>query len=418
MRVAMLAASPHQPPLRPLALLPLILILQFAAADYALIPTGSAWKYDDSGNDDISAGYQSLTFDDSGWPSGSGPLGYGYADVITTLLYGSSSTAKYMTTYFRKTVNVYDYNSTQATANISVQAVHGARCFLNAVEVTRKNLPNLAVLTTNTSASSAVTKPTVALAYSGGVLSVPLLLGANVFACDVHLFTTASSSMRFDAQVWVLGVDPPSPTPTVSKTPAKSSSTSKTPSNSQTPYPAYGTATASPTRSGAVVGCSCACSSGFCCTDAQLSSCSGSGSSTTPSSSGGGGGTNGSAVAAGILVPLIVIGGGYIAYRNRAALALRATALRARVQALRGKGGGEGAAAAQPPTSPGATSPSSEGSPGAKLSRTELVSEIHSIRIDGFGPHASSTKKGSKKAGKSKKSSKKMKPPEESDYSV
>jgi hypothetical protein len=70
-----------------------------AATD--IVPFHSSWKYRDDGSDQGTA-WQSPSFDDSTWASGSAELGYGDGDEATVVSYGSNPNRKYTTTYFRK----------------------------------------------------------------------------------------------------------------------------------------------------------------------------------------------------------------------------------------------------------------------------------------------------------------------------
>ena len=66
-----------------------------------LLPSGSTWKYNDSGSD-LGTSWKESSFNDNTWSSGSAELGYGDGDEQTIVSYGPSSGNKYITTYFRK----------------------------------------------------------------------------------------------------------------------------------------------------------------------------------------------------------------------------------------------------------------------------------------------------------------------------
>ena len=173
----------------------LLLIAHFTviSCDYVLIPMGSQWSFDDTGADRITQQYQSVTYDASSWQTGNGILGYGYTGISTTISFGSDVMAKIIrfgiarcwlfglvctcssrtaefgflcssSYYYRKEVMVFDKPSTLGSVMISVQAVHGVRCFFNGIEVYRKNMP-LGPLTSLSTASNSITKPTMASAY-------------------------------------------------------------------------------------------------------------------------------------------------------------------------------------------------------------------------------------------------------------
>ena len=81
------------------------------AAQTTLVATGSTWKYLDNGTDQGTA-WRGVAFDDSSWASGPAELGYGDASEgrpeATVVSYGPNSSARYITTYFRKSFTVAD----------------------------------------------------------------------------------------------------------------------------------------------------------------------------------------------------------------------------------------------------------------------------------------------------------------------
>ena len=76
----------------PLILLFLILFASRAVAQTTLIPFSkqSTWRYQDDGQP-LAPNWIEPEFDDSNWKSGTAPLGYGEADISTTLSFGSHS---------------------------------------------------------------------------------------------------------------------------------------------------------------------------------------------------------------------------------------------------------------------------------------------------------------------------------------
>jgi hypothetical protein len=51
---------------------------------------------------ELTADWNSTTYDDSGWKSGAGQFGYGDGDETTQLDYGPDANNKYISYYFRK----------------------------------------------------------------------------------------------------------------------------------------------------------------------------------------------------------------------------------------------------------------------------------------------------------------------------
>src|SRR3990172_10841868 len=85
----------------------LSVIIGSVSAQTTLVAAGDSWKYLDNGTDQGTAWY-GTGFNDASWASGNAQLGYGDGDEMTVVSYGPSSTNKYITTYFRKTITVAD----------------------------------------------------------------------------------------------------------------------------------------------------------------------------------------------------------------------------------------------------------------------------------------------------------------------
>ena len=162
-----------------------------------LIAKNSVWKYLDNGSDQGTA-WRGTAFVDTAWASGAGELGYGDGGEATVVSYGPSSNNKYITTYFRKTINVA--NPTFTTLRINIVRDDGAVIYLNGAEVARTNMPAGAIGYT-TRASSAITGSAES-AYN--VINVPataLVAGANVIAVEIHQNAPNSSDISFDLEL-------------------------------------------------------------------------------------------------------------------------------------------------------------------------------------------------------------------------
>ncbi len=165
----------------------------------SLVPRGAVWRYLDNGSNQ-GTNWISLNFNDASWSSGPARLGYGGDGEVTTVSYGPSTTAKYITTYFRRAFEVTDTSVFRA---LKVRLVRddGAVVYLNGVEVFRSNMP----------AGTITSALTATLALSGGdeFIAVetnlpPSLLrnGTNIVAVEVHQQSGNSSDLGFD-----LGLD-------------------------------------------------------------------------------------------------------------------------------------------------------------------------------------------------------------------
>ena len=124
------------------ALVLLASALRAAAAD-VLVAQGATWKYKDDGSNQGTA-WSASAFDDTLWASGPAQLGYGDGDEATVVSYGPNASAKYVTTYFRRTFAVAspaDYTS----LSLRLLRDDGAVVYLNGTEVRRDNMPSGAV---------------------------------------------------------------------------------------------------------------------------------------------------------------------------------------------------------------------------------------------------------------------------------
>ena len=160
----------------------------------------STWKYLDDGSNQGTA-WRDPAFDDSNWESGRGQLGYGDGDETTVLSFGSSSSDKHRTTYFRKTFNVTNADQFDL-GRIQLLRDDGAIVYLNGQEIARSGMP-----------SGAVNYRTFASQVSGGgdestyypfEFSASLLReGSNTVAVEIHQANASSSDLSFDLELEV-----------------------------------------------------------------------------------------------------------------------------------------------------------------------------------------------------------------------
>ncbi|MBK6831738.1 MAG: fibronectin type III domain-containing protein [Flavobacteriales bacterium] len=171
------------------------------AQDVALIPFGSTWKYRDTGSNQGTA-WRASGFDDTAWASGPAQLGYGDGDEATVVSYGPSSSAKYITTYFRKTFTIADV-SAFAGYGMRIKRDDGVIVYVNGTEVLRQNFNEGAIGYTTLAYQA------VATTEEGQILEQILLPpqfsnGNNTIAVEVHQNAANSSDLSFH-----LGIDGP-----------------------------------------------------------------------------------------------------------------------------------------------------------------------------------------------------------------
>ena len=149
----------------------------------AFIENGANWRW----RFDTAAwpsDWNSATFDDSAWPVGAAPLGFGSTTIATDVSVGAPS-PKPLSSQYRRTFTVTDA-ATLASASISVVADDGVVVYVNGTEVGRTNLP--AGTLTQTTYATAAPRTTAARA-ARATYTVPLSLlveGQNTVAVSTH----------------------------------------------------------------------------------------------------------------------------------------------------------------------------------------------------------------------------------------
>ncbi len=166
------------------------------SSQVTLFPYSTPWKYLDNGTDQGTAWY-GTGFNDAAWASGNAELGYGDGDEATVVSFGPSSTNKYPTTYFRKTISVPSV-ATYTSYTINFRRDDGIIIYINGVEVLRNNMP-LSGVNYLTYAS------TNCIDDGGTVISATLpasviVAGTNVIAAEVHQTNATSSDLTFTSE--------------------------------------------------------------------------------------------------------------------------------------------------------------------------------------------------------------------------
>jgi hypothetical protein len=180
------------------------LLALFSAAQAPVTPFGSTWSYYDNGRplllnlDPILSWNSTNYIEILGWKTGSGKFGYGGGtDVNTEINYGNDKKNKYVTTYFRKIINV-----TQAPQynfyTVSVKRDDGVIVYLNGEKVFSNNLPanNVGYATYATAAGDKGRTP---LTFT--IDKSKFNLGINVIAAEVHIQKANDPDMAFDLAI-------------------------------------------------------------------------------------------------------------------------------------------------------------------------------------------------------------------------
>jgi hypothetical protein len=161
------------------------------------------WFYLDDGSDQGTAWREPNA--PGTWSSGPEQLGYGDADVVTTVSFGGDPSNKHVTTYFRREFEVPDPGSV-GSVRLELIRDDGAIVYLNGTEVFRSNMPAGAV-DYQTLAASTVGGANESTVHFQSVDPGLLLLGTNTLAVEIHQAHPASSDISFELAI-VLGAMP------------------------------------------------------------------------------------------------------------------------------------------------------------------------------------------------------------------
>ncbi len=176
-------------------------ILFISVAQQQLINSGDTWKYLDDGTNQGTA-WTAKGFDDAAWKNGISILGYSTDNtdpVLTTVGFGSDANNKYVTTYFRKTINIADVSK---IVSLSADIIRddGIIVYINGTEVLRDNMLSGAV--TNTSLAITGLADPAENNWNTFSLSIKnLVQGDNVIAVEIHQSGVTSTDILFDMKL-------------------------------------------------------------------------------------------------------------------------------------------------------------------------------------------------------------------------
>jgi hypothetical protein len=156
-----------------------------------IVPFESVWKFSDHGGISDET-WMNPNFDDNAWESAQGQFGYGDGDEKKVVSYGTSSSNKHITTYFRKQISVQSLTSIDQVFG-SVTFDDGVVIYLNGHEIVRQNMP-LGVISSATLATAGSENKVYAFTVDKSLL----VQGTNTIAVEVHQVEPSSSDLSFD----------------------------------------------------------------------------------------------------------------------------------------------------------------------------------------------------------------------------
>lgn len=161
-----------------------------------IVPAGASWKYRDNGSN-LGTAWRGSAFDDSAWSSGGAQFGYGDGDEKTVVSYGSSSSSKYVTTYFRKQF-VVDNAPCLERLTLRLLVDDGAAIYLNGSNVLNFQLASNAAFNTLATLQPTTVEDTW---FSYPINPALLRNGTNTLAVEIHQAALNDADLSFDLQL-------------------------------------------------------------------------------------------------------------------------------------------------------------------------------------------------------------------------
>ena len=159
------------------------------------IRKGDSWSYWDKGSLD---GTDWKTGNVDEWAQGPTPLGYGKSSIVTTISYGSSSSQKHPTYYFRKNLTIDADPANIASMTLNFTADDGFVVYINGTEACRYLLPDGEITFSTYATTYAPDNP------DSGTIDLPVNLlhkGENIIAVEVHNNVPGSTDIYWDAEI-------------------------------------------------------------------------------------------------------------------------------------------------------------------------------------------------------------------------
>ncbi|MDP0490209.1 MAG: tetratricopeptide repeat protein [Verrucomicrobiota bacterium JB023] len=169
-------------------------------ATMTLVPSDAIWNYEDR-RYPPAEDWNTLSFDDSAWKSGPAKLGYGDSDEATLINFGGDPDRKNLTAWFRHRFEV-DTLSGLTPLRLSLLCDDGAVVYLNGEEIIRHGLPPGPITATTTSSiMKSGFEEDVFRIFMFSAEELPLIMGENVLAVEVHQNEPQSSDLALALEV-------------------------------------------------------------------------------------------------------------------------------------------------------------------------------------------------------------------------
>ncbi len=169
-----------------------------AAKNYP-ISSGEEWSYLDKGIDLTASNWKDLHYNDTSWVYGPAPLGYGNLSA-TNISFGADANHKFITTYFRRRMNIGDLVALADSLVLGIRRDDGAVVYINGTEIFRTNMPT-GVIGFDTTALTEIGGADENTFYTITISKDNFVQGENVIAVEVHQANAGSPDLSFD--FWV-----------------------------------------------------------------------------------------------------------------------------------------------------------------------------------------------------------------------
>lgn len=177
-----------------------------------LIDQRAQWQYSYN-QGDVADGWNQPGFDRTGWETGTAPIGYGGADLGTTIT-PPERPKRPITTWFSHTFNVAD-PAAFSKATLDFIADDGAVVYVNGKEVNRTRMPEGAIRPDTRAHSQISAKAAASGRIQVEIPSSILVAGENTVAVETHINHRGSPSMVFDANLNITDTNPAPEAPEV-----------------------------------------------------------------------------------------------------------------------------------------------------------------------------------------------------------
>lgn len=162
-----------------------------------VVSFNSSWKYLDNGTNQGTA-WRAAAFNDATWKTGNAQLGYGDGDEATIVSYGTNTSAKYITTYFRKAISITGLGN-YASFKLECKRDDGVIVYINGTEAARSNMPSGTVAYTTPASTAAADDGNTIQTF---IIAKSLFIeGNNTIAVEVHQNAGSSTDLSFDLQL-------------------------------------------------------------------------------------------------------------------------------------------------------------------------------------------------------------------------